>query len=67
MNLKKQRGRPRKADEVKLSARISFAITKEEADQLYKKARIARMDVGPWIRKQLRDFGISKIQKPATV
>lgn len=59
----RKRGRPKKVAEAKLSTFISVVFTKEEADQIYKKARAHRTDVSPWIRQQLTGLGIFDLSK----
>jgi len=56
--VKKKFGRPKKDDSAKRSVTVSFAATKEEADQLIVKARRARMDISPWLREQLKQRGV---------
>jgi len=61
-----KRGRPMKSEASKLSERVTFALTKEETDQLIRRARKDRMDVGPWIRNQLKHLGILVSRKYKT-
>ena len=51
--MKEQRGRPRKSASLKRSERMTFAVTKDEADQLYTAARQARLPVSVFLRKLL--------------
>lgn len=56
-------GRPKKGAAVKLSAMVKVRLTEQEADQLYLRARVDRMDLSPWIRALLKKQGCFETTK----